>query len=202
MRDFKRRFKPEIVLLMEPTISSEIADEACRKLGKNCWIRIDADGFRGGIWCLWDDVDIEVDLRYAHSSFLHIAVKSAGGVLWELTAIYASPNASKRRQNWAKLDELRIEAPWLIVGDFNCVISNDECSLGIGASSGFQSWIRQNGMVDLRFIGAAHTWTYGVSTKTWRSERLDRALCDDAWRRLLVIIVLFYWSCQRGRRTG
>lgn len=38
--------------------------------------------------------------------------------------------------------------------------------------------------MDLGFVGAAHTWNYGVSTETRRSARLDRALCDDSWRRL------------------
>lgn len=92
VREFKRRFRPEIVILMEPKISGETADEVCRRLGKTMWIRMDAESFSGGVWCLWDDGDIELELRYAHPSFLHVAVKSAGGFACELTAVYASRN--------------------------------------------------------------------------------------------------------------
>lgn len=49
IREFKRRFKPEIILSMEPKISGETADDVCRKLGKNRWIRTEAKGFGGGV---------------------------------------------------------------------------------------------------------------------------------------------------------
>lgn len=75
-----RRYKPLIILLMEPKISGATADEACNKLGKMKWIRANAEGFSGGVWCFWDEDDVEVELRYAHSYFLHLLVTITGGV--------------------------------------------------------------------------------------------------------------------------
>lgn len=65
-------------------------------------------------------------LRYGHINFLHLVVNSARGKSWELTVIYAPLHASKRAGLWGKLDELRIEGPWSLIGDFNSVLRNEE----------------------------------------------------------------------------
>lgn len=33
---------------------------------------------------------------------------------------------------WMKLDEMNVAGPWMIVGDFNCVLDGDERSSGVG----------------------------------------------------------------------
>lgn len=76
MKDFRKRFNPAVIILMEPKISDTTADAVCRKLGKNQWIRSEAEGFCGGVWCLWDDEEIEIKLKCGHNFFLHVTVKS------------------------------------------------------------------------------------------------------------------------------
>lgn len=41
------------------------------------------------------------------------------------------------------------------------------------------------GLIDLGFSGCIFTWNYIVSVETRRSTMLDRAMCDDNWRRRL-----------------
>lgn len=60
------------------------------------WIRSEAAGFSGGVWVLWNDVDIGVKLRVAHKFFLHMTVSLTGDRQWLLTAVYASPQSSAR----------------------------------------------------------------------------------------------------------
>lgn len=38
-------------------------------------------------------------------------------------------------------------------------------------------------MIELDFVGPRFTWSHGNSVETRRSARLDRALCDEGWRR-------------------
>lgn len=90
IKEFMRRFKPEIILLMEPKISGETVDRICRKLGKNRWIRSESERLSSSVWCLWDEEEIEVKLTYAHIFFSRVTLKSVRGVVWEMTAIYAS----------------------------------------------------------------------------------------------------------------
>ena len=46
----------------------------------------------------------------------------------------------------------------------------------------FQQWIDNNGLIDLGFYGPKFTWARGGSRPTRKEARLDRALCNGAWR--------------------
>lgn len=62
-----------------------------------------------------------MNLLYGHKFLIHVCVLSNGGKVWQLKAIYASPNSTIRRGIWDKLNEMQITEPWLVMGDFNCV---------------------------------------------------------------------------------
>ncbi|KAK2645858.1 hypothetical protein Ddye_021053 [Dipteronia dyeriana] len=76
--------------------------------------------------------------------------------------------------------------PWVVMRDFNEIISSDEKRGGGGRGSfskfGFIKWINENKLVDLGFIGQNFTWMArrGVREDIW--ERLDRELCSMDWR--------------------
>lgn len=74
--------------------------------------------------------------------------------------------------------------PWQNIGDFNCVLDDEERSSNKGASSCFQEWTNRKGMINLGYVGAVYTWSHGVSVPNPRVAHLDRAMCDDVWRRL------------------
>lgn len=111
LKEIMRSYRPEILILLEPKINEEAANVACKKMGKTHWISSKAEGFSGGVWLLWDEAEIQIELRYAHKFFLHVTVNLNGVSRWELSAIYASPNLSARRSLWSKLNELQIEYP-------------------------------------------------------------------------------------------
>lgn len=70
------------------------------------------------------------------------------------------------------------------MGDFNCIFHDVERSSNTGASSSFQNWTGERGLLDIGFIGNRYTWIRGISLETRRTARLDRALCFHAWRRM------------------
>lgn len=113
-----RDYWPMLVVLLEPKISGHVADEICKKIGNNCWDLSEAEGFSGGVWLLWNEVGVKVSIRYVHNFFIHIAVTSLGCKSWKLTTVYASPNASRRRILLQKLDDMMIEGPSILLGDF------------------------------------------------------------------------------------
>lgn len=59
-----------------------MADRVYRRLGKSHLIRSGANGFSGGVWCLWNKEEVEVNLKSAHNSFLHMSMRSSGGKKW------------------------------------------------------------------------------------------------------------------------
>ncbi|MBA0683687.1 hypothetical protein Goari_025324, partial [Gossypium aridum] len=82
-------------------ISGCKADTVIAKLGFDNSFRVEAFGFTGGFWILWND-DIGVEILNVHSH--------------------------SRAQLWDKLSEISTVAqePWLIVGDFIAILSGDE----------------------------------------------------------------------------
>lgn len=78
IKEYKRLYSLAIIIHVEPKISGTLADEVCKKIGQNRWIRSESTGFSGGIWVLWNEEEVEVKLSYAHTSFLHAVVTTSG----------------------------------------------------------------------------------------------------------------------------
>lgn len=78
MKELLKEHRPSIMVLLEPRISGDIEDEVCRKLGKKRWLRLEAAGFSGGIWVMWEDEEIGVRLKKVNKFFLHLEVESMG----------------------------------------------------------------------------------------------------------------------------
>lgn len=76
-----------------------------------------------------------------------------------------------------------MDDPWLVMGDFNCILKGEEQSSGSDVSKCFANWVLQRGLIDLDFSGRRFTWNHGGNVSTRRSTRLDRGLCDDDWQR-------------------
>lgn len=86
---------------------------------------------------MWDDEEIHINLKHAYKFFVHVEVKIVGRVSCLLTTVYASPKENIRKFLWATSDERWVEGPWILVGDFNCVLRGEESSSGTGASYSF-----------------------------------------------------------------
>lgn len=127
---------------------------------------------------------MELRVLRVSRSFIYMKVDLGMGKEWMMTTVYANPNPSLRRYLWDQLDELAVDAPWMLVSDFNCVLADEERSSKTGVSSCFQNWVRRAGLIDLGYVGSQYTWKHGTSSETRRATRLDRAISCDEWRRL------------------
>ncbi|GAA0176422.1 hypothetical protein LIER_29418 [Lithospermum erythrorhizon] len=73
----------------------------------------------------------------------------------------------------------KFSTPWIVVGDFNALISGEERVGGNApdpVSMYFAQCIRDCHLLDVGFVGSKYTWTNGKL-----SQRLDRVLCDQAF---------------------
>ncbi|KAL6134809.1 hypothetical protein ACLB2K_067037 [Fragaria x ananassa] len=125
----------------------------------------EAAGFSGGIWLLWNKNKVTVE--FVDSTFQSISVNVSwlGSSPWLLSGIDSLP--------------ARIGLPWLLLGDFNELLSFAD---KIGGSNhyrfgGMQDWVCRNGLIDMGYQGADFTWTNNNV-----KERLDRSFCDGGWR--------------------
>ncbi|KAL4379850.1 hypothetical protein GQ457_02G019350 [Hibiscus cannabinus] len=101
-----REHRPLVVALFEPRISGRRADIIIAKLGFQNSFRVEAHGFSGGIWLIWDD---SIDLEVTHISNQFINGRLYISELWrwmQFTVVYASPQKAQRRYLWEQLEKL------------------------------------------------------------------------------------------------
>ncbi|KAG8495702.1 hypothetical protein CXB51_013535 [Gossypium anomalum] len=178
---YNREHRPDLVGLLEIRVNGPKANSIIVKLGFKCSHRVEAVGFSGGIWIGWKDF-ITVDILGNHPQF--ILLRISGVFYWQpilVTFVYGSPNSKKKKQLWEALKHTVLVdgSPWLAIGDFNAILASCEKRGGrvIGKRCGlFSEFMNYMDLQYLGLNGPNFTWNkWGVF------ERLDRAICNEAW---------------------
>ncbi|XP_048493087.1 uncharacterized protein LOC125493650 [Beta vulgaris subsp. vulgaris] len=180
---------PTVLALVETHISGEQAQRICDRIGFSGQTRVEAEGFRGGIWLFWKAEIVTVTPYDNHSQHLTVEIKRIGDDPWLFSAIYASPDSSLRHDLWRELEKIKHQytGPWLLAGDFN-ETSNVRERNGSESSEmqrrcrAFANWIENNELIDLGCTGPEHTWSRGLSPETFKSARLDTGLANVEWK--------------------
>ncbi|KAI9084926.1 hypothetical protein K1719_033099 [Acacia pycnantha] len=187
LKDIKTRYRLDLAVILEPRISGSHATKVIRGWGFKNWVRMEADGFSGGIWILWEREYLKVDVIVKNEQFVHCRIWSGGeNILF--TAVYASPNEQKRRELWEILQGLAIdiEEPWMCIGDYNEIRSSLEQKGGGRVSEArcgrFNEWIQRCNLIDVEAKGPFFTW----KGPKWEGldrvyKKLDRCLCNVNW---------------------
>ncbi|CAL1367787.1 unnamed protein product [Linum trigynum] len=155
----------------------------------------DAVGFSGGIWVLWDNSHMHLEVIDKDKQFIHLKWFGARKEIGFLTAIYASPNDFERGSLWNCLRRIEksVDGPWLLSGDFNAMSSPEDkhggAPFNFARARPFTDCIDDCGLVDLGFSGPKFTWF----TKSSRlKERLDRSFCSLEWRQKFPGTMVFH----------
>ncbi|KAK8305267.1 hypothetical protein V6Z12_D03G050500 [Gossypium hirsutum] len=148
----------------------------------NFFHRIEAQGYSGGIWLLWNKLYV-VDVVLNHSQFLHVEIMSSGiSNLFFLTIVYGSLCKRLMHGLWGQLCMLdsNMVKQWIFVGDWIVLLLDDEYEgpkRHMSHSCGsFQKFMFDFALKDIGFIGPRFTWKHGV-----KLERLDRMVCNMEW---------------------
>lgn len=117
----------------------------------------------GGIWVFWQKSRFTMTILQAAPQFIHINVSQPDGVEWLLTVVYRNPNGRGHESFQGEIEDIAcsVNKPWLMVGDFNSIVSMSECSRGGGKQSArvkFSNWLKLLGMIDMGFSGTPYTW--------------------------------------------
>ncbi|CAL1357018.1 unnamed protein product [Linum trigynum] len=101
--------RPDIVIIVEPRISGRVAQQVISRMGFDGLLMVDAVGFSGGIWVLWNNQDLKVTRLDAWEQMVHFRCwrRSTANEEVVVSAVYGSPDAAKRQELWTKL------MPWL-----------------------------------------------------------------------------------------
>ncbi|XP_026417280.1 uncharacterized protein LOC113312758 [Papaver somniferum] len=157
LQDLLKEFKPDIFCIAEPKVY--------------CTVRfmqgLHIDGYKKEI---------------IHSSLVFLKGTSgfSGRMIWLHRCFQVH-----RRRLWQQLSSSDISIPWLVIGDFNCVLRNVEKKRGreprTSVINEFSNWMEDNDLFEAYFLGSNFTWANGQSGVRRILCKLDRAIINEAW---------------------
>lgn len=112
-----RYHHPAIVVLVKTRILGQRAITVHKTLGFDRAVRSNAIGFSGGIWLLWDSVQVHLDALSVSSQVIHAFVQvNVSNSLWLFSTIYASHTFDSRLELWDHLAEFSgtHSLPWVV----------------------------------------------------------------------------------------
>ena len=182
---------PAILVLTETRLGGSRAHDLAKTFPFDGFLYTNTIGFAGGIWIMWNSDMVEVEHLCSTEQELHVSVKVRGSHnLWLLSAIYASPRGSERRILWKNLSVIALlhNLPWVMVGDFNDILSCEEKWGGNRPVASrireFRDCLNDCNMIDMGFSGPKFTWSNCHDISSLIMERLDRVVANTDWRLL------------------
>ncbi|KAL4310684.1 hypothetical protein GQ457_01G050990 [Hibiscus cannabinus] len=180
---------------MEPRVSGAQADDFIRGSGFEFSYRVEANGFSGGIWVLWNST-VKLDFLAVSNQFMHgMCTDMANRNNFFISFVYASPSSAQRNYIWELLQALTPppDCAWILGGDFNSICNSQERQGGSSRRSGicprFCDFLFHSGLLDMGFNGPLFTWKRGDL-----SQRLDRCLCNSRWYEQFALSEIFHLS--------
>lgn len=134
----------------------------------------------------WKD---PLDFSIVSSDEQQLTVLQSGSAwpLFNLSFVYAKCSVMERQALWTSLllVHSKISGPWLVAGDFNCIMKVDEKLGGnpphLGAISDFNECVSDCALIDAGFIGSQYTWHNNQAGCKGIWARLDRVLINSDW---------------------
>ncbi|XP_074298275.1 uncharacterized protein LOC141629118 [Silene latifolia] len=141
----------------------------------------------GRVWLLWKPHLYQIQFMEYNAQFIHVKVGelNSGGSFY-LTMVYAFNDLQDRKDLWNRLTHFKslINGPWIVMGDFNTVLSPCERLGGQSTEeeiADFQDCVDCCNLVDISATGSYFTWNNKQEAATRVYSRLDRALVNHEW---------------------
>jgi len=190
IRNLVGRHKVDLLCLQET--KRELFDRAsCQALWGDsdlAWECLPAVNAAGGLLCVWNNCNFQVDLRVSEKGFIML-----GGV-WIpdmqriiVVNMYAPCDIVGKRQLWQDLISRKLQSQdpcWCLVGDFNCIrhpserMGSNRGNSALSIISEFNDWLAAMEVEDIPCAGKPFTW---VRPNGSCKSKLDRVVVFDGW---------------------
>ena len=184
LRALRRKYYPDLVFLMETKQKYDYIVGLKKQLGYDHVFTVEPEGLSGGLALLWKD-NFQVSVLSSDKRIIDLKV-TVGSTSCYISCVYGDPVMARRQIVWDRLVNLglRRDAAWLLVGDFNELISNDEKSGGAIRNEStfwnFRNMVQNCKLKDLRYSGNCLSWA-GKREQGWVQCRLDRSFGNGDW---------------------
>lgn len=183
-------YHPDILVIMETRIDPlKIKKNSFNLLGFDGFLNSEVRGFAGGIVVAWKSSVVNISLLINDFQFLDLRVSLLNGQDWFFSPVYASPSEDLLRDLWTKLKSIAESRQgwWLVTGDFNDILSQEEkeggAPINLRRCNLSRDRVNECGLMDMGSVGSRFTWRGLLWNGLSRIyEKLDRALCNSDWR--------------------
>ena len=103
LKELIRKYEPKVLALVETKVSGVIADNVYRKVDFRRMHTAVALGFSGGIWVLWRDNRISLNIIEENLQFITLEVCCNDSNEWAFSTIYLAPKSHEGKiygRNW------------------------------------------------------------------------------------------------------
>ncbi|XP_073120983.1 uncharacterized protein [Henckelia pumila] len=144
---------------------------------------------KGGLALIWND---PFDITICSYSVGHIdCIITHDHRVWRFTGFYGNPIPHLIQQSWDLLHRLAQmrefqHLPWLVGGDFNEILYEEEKIGGsmrsLSQMSAFREALNSCNLRDIHCLGDQFTWCNRRQQQDIIFERLDRFVCSSEWQ--------------------
>ncbi|XP_026378634.1 uncharacterized protein LOC113273080 [Papaver somniferum] len=182
LKELIKDFKPDIFCIAEPKVYC--SDKFVQGLHISGYMRNvihnSVGRLKGNIWIFWSEEMVMPNVINSSKQAVTIEVD---GVM--ISFIHASCIQVTIRNLWQQLSSRDCTTPWLVMGDFNYVLHNEEKRGGreprTSVINEFADWMDDNDLFEADSLGSKFTWANGQSGVRRILCKLDRALINEAW---------------------
>jgi hypothetical protein len=158
------------------------------RLGLRGFAGVSSNGMSGGLALFWHD-QLIVEVQSINERYIDAYVReNPNAPQWRITCVYGEPRVEDRHRMWETLRNLKNASnlPWLVLGDFNEALWQEEhlsCTpRAVGQMEAFREVLFDCDLTDLGFSGVPYTYDNKRAGRANVRVRLDRAVACPAWR--------------------
>ncbi|XP_074304161.1 uncharacterized protein LOC141638873 [Silene latifolia] len=174
--------------LLETRVKTRSINKVQSGMG-NTWQFIYNNDVREGgrIWIVWDTNLFDVVVLDKSAQVVHLSLTCIqNAIQWHCSVVYGFNKNADRRAPWQSLLDIHstIHGPWMIMGDFNNVLSFDErigAAVTMAEVKDLQDCVDSCGLYDLSSTGAYFTWNNKQEGDERVFSRIDRVMANDEW---------------------
>ncbi|XP_012843184.1 PREDICTED: uncharacterized protein LOC105963337 [Erythranthe guttata] len=188
LRLLLRNNKPEIVFLSEiktPHIAAITKALSCFSLPH--FFSVPPIGLAGGLILAWSN-SINLHITSHNQTFINALVfNNVDSQTWQFIGIYCPCYPTGKSSFWTSLKTISntFDRPWLLMGDFNVVTSQNERKGGNPFASSSKNNLLSSfddlGLIDLGFHGQPFTWNNKRGGLKNIQQRIDRGVANSLW---------------------
>ena len=184
IREVRRLHFPDFMFLMETKQKYAYVSGLQKSLGYDKLFTVEPNGLSGGLAVMWKD-SYNVEILSSDKRIIDMKI-SSGPLDFFLSCIYGDPVRARRQVVWDRLVDIGLvrDTAWVLAGDFNEIMSNEEKLGGEERSEstfwGFRSMAQNCKLKEIRSSGNIFSWA-GKRESGWIQCRLDRGFGNDEW---------------------